>query len=259
MEADKEAIQRQFGVTAEAYVQSQGHATGADLERIAQLAQEVEVRAWALDVATGGGHTARTIAPYYTQVVLSDLTEPMLRAAYQAFPTEFRGQTHLVQADAECLPFLAASFDLVTCRIAPHHFKRPAHFVQEVTRILRPGGRFILVDSTVPRDPTSAAWLNSLEGLRDPTHHRTLSVREWTNLVLDSRLRIRGHDLFPKRHALLPWLARSQTPGAQRAEVMSLCQAAPPEIRQAYRLEYDEAGTPIAFTDFKLLLWADKG
>ena len=43
-------------------------------------------------------------------------------------------------AKAEALPFEDASFDLVTCRIAPHHFDWIAHFLAEVHRVLKPGG-----------------------------------------------------------------------------------------------------------------------
>ena len=54
----------------------------------------------------------------------------------------------LVQyADAAALPFANASFDLVTCRIAPHHFADVPEFLAEVTRVLAPAGRFVLEDS----------------------------------------------------------------------------------------------------------------
>ncbi|MBA3531078.1 MAG: methyltransferase domain-containing protein [Ardenticatenales bacterium] len=258
MDEDKQAIQRQFGATASAYVSSPGHATGPDLERIVALAGEMEQREQALDIATGGGHTARMIAPLFQRIVISDLTEPMLRAATGFLHQQGLSTPNPVQADAEQLPFATASFDLVTCRIAPHHFPNPARFVREVTRVLRPGGRFILADSTVPKSSEGAEWLNHLETCRDPTHHRTLSVAEWSNLVLDSRLLIRGHDLFPKRHNLAEWLARARTPAAQQSAVLAACTTASPEIRKAFRLEYDDEGIPVAFTDFKLLLWADK-
>jgi SAM-dependent methyltransferase len=258
MDEDKQAIQRQFGATADAYVSSPGHAAGPDLERMVVLAGEMAQREQALDVATGGGHTARFIAPLFKRVILSDLTEPMLRVAVGTLQQQGLPRPDAALADAEQLPFASASFDLVTCRIAPHHFPAPDRFVREVTRVLRSGGRFILVDSTVPKSAEGAEWLNHLETLRDPTHHRTLSVAEWSNLVLDSRLSIQGHDLFAKRHLLVEWLARAQTPAAQQATIFEACLTASPEIRRAFRLEYDEEGTPIAFTDFKLLLWADK-
>jgi SAM-dependent methyltransferase len=73
-------VPAQFGASAEAYVASAGFARGDDLEQLV---------AWggtprpdrALDVATGGGHTALAFARVARAVVAVDLTEPMLRAA----------------------------------------------------------------------------------------------------------------------------------------------------------------------------------
>ena len=84
--------------------------------------------------------------------------------------------------DAEEIPYPDASFDLVTCRIAPHHFPDPAAFVRESARVLRSGGRFVLVDSTVP-DGDAGVFFNRFETLRDPSHVRSLTVDEWQGLI----------------------------------------------------------------------------
>lgn len=258
MDDHKQAIQAQFGATAAAYVTSTGHAAGQDLQQLVALASEVARREYALDVATGGGHTARAVAPLFGLVVASDLTGPMLRAARGAFEAWGLTNTLPVQADAEALPFHTDCFDLVTCRIAPHHFGDPARFVHEVGRVLRPGGRFVLIDSSVPEETEPAAWLNRLETLRDATHGRTLPVGEWLGLVAESGLALGGHALYTKRHDLADWLARAKTPADRRAAVLDAITAADPAIRSAFGLEYDDAGIPVAFTDAKVLLWADK-
>ncbi len=80
------------------------------------------------------------------------------------------------------LPFADAShgagFDLVTCRIAPHRFADVPAFLAKVTRVLAPGGRFVLEDSQAPNDPEIAAFLEDLERRRDPTHVHSLSEVE---------------------------------------------------------------------------------
>ena len=65
-----------------------------------------------------------------------------------------RGLSNITFAEmpAEKLPFPDASFDLVTCRTAPHHFADVPAFVAEVARVLRPGGVFGLVDNISPAD-----------------------------------------------------------------------------------------------------------
>jgi ubiquinone/menaquinone biosynthesis C-methylase UbiE len=78
---------------------------------------------------------------------------------------------------AEEMPFTGNSFDLVTVRVAPHHFSSPGTFVRETARVLKPGGYFLLIDGTVPDDdPETEEWLHCVEKWRDPSHGRFLSL-----------------------------------------------------------------------------------
>src|SRR5262249_61248448 len=56
----------------------------------------------------------------------------------------------LAETRAEALPFADLTFDLVTCRIAPHHFDDVSKFVAESARVLRSGGVFGLVENISP-------------------------------------------------------------------------------------------------------------
>jgi ubiquinone/menaquinone biosynthesis C-methylase UbiE len=155
MERHRRRVREQFGATAEDYVASRTHAAGDDLAQLVAWAEGGPAKR-ALDVATGGGHTALALAPHYGRVVASDLTPRMLATA-RAF-IRARGGANVAPAcaDAEALPFRDAAFDAVTCRIAPHHFGDPARFVREAARVLRPGGLFLLEDSVVPDDPAAS-------------------------------------------------------------------------------------------------------
>ncbi|MCZ7669473.1 MAG: class I SAM-dependent methyltransferase [Chloroflexi bacterium] len=92
-------------------------------------------------------------------------------------------------ADAENLPFSAASFDVVTCRIAAHHFEDNGCFLSEAARVLKSGAFLALVDNVVPGSRrrgkkadvvrAAGAYLNALEKLRDPSHVRCFSMEEW--------------------------------------------------------------------------------
>ncbi|UOQ72062.1 class I SAM-dependent methyltransferase [Hymenobacter cellulosilyticus] len=85
-----------------------------------------------------------------------------------------------LEGAAEQLPFPDASFSIVTCRVAPHHFDSVPQFLAEVHRVLRPGGRFLLADTSVPDNkPELNQWQNYVEKLRDPSHARNLEPREW--------------------------------------------------------------------------------
>ena len=90
-----------------------------------------------LDVATGPGVVAcRAASRGASSVVGVDLAPRMLELAAAAYPrVEFR------QADAEDLPFPAASFDAVVCNFGIGHFPRPERALAEFVRVLMPGGR----------------------------------------------------------------------------------------------------------------------
>ena len=123
----KSQAQARFGRFAERYVSSVGHAKGADLDILLAMARPEP--GWrALDVATGGGHTALKLASHVELMVASDLTERMLHAARAHFVKQGGDAIQMLAADAEDLPLPDGSFDLVTCRVAPHHFPRGRTF-----------------------------------------------------------------------------------------------------------------------------------
>src|SRR3989454_12725199 len=137
---DKKAqVQDYFSRTAESYVGSFSHRAGDDLQRLIELG-EWNPQLQALDIATGGGHTALAVAPYVAQITVTDLTPRMLEKAREYLLAQGVTNAQFQVADAEQLPFPAVSFDRVTCRIAPHHFPHTAQAVQEAARVLKPGG-----------------------------------------------------------------------------------------------------------------------
>src|SRR5260370_21389648 len=148
----KARVQDYFGSTAESYVASFAHRTGDDLQRLIELG-EWGPQLQALDVATGGGHTALAVAPYVAQVTVTDLTPRMLEKAREYLLAQGVRNAVFQVADAEHLPFAPATFNRVTVRMAHHHFPDVARFVHEVARVLKPRGIFLLVDCMPPGDP----------------------------------------------------------------------------------------------------------
>jgi len=51
-----------------------------------------------------------------------------------------------IQGDSERLPFASGSFDVVTCANSFHHYPHQGRAIAEMRRVLRPGGRLMLVD-----------------------------------------------------------------------------------------------------------------
>jgi ubiquinone/menaquinone biosynthesis C-methylase UbiE len=195
----------------------------------------------ALDVATGGGHTALCIARMGWHVTAGDVSPRMLENAKKLLAGEgFNLETKLFPAEE--ISFPDGSFDLVTVRVAPHHFSSPEKFVAEVARILKPGGYFLLIDGTVPdNDPETAEWLHHVEKWRDPSHGRFLSRATWEELVTAHGLKIISSALHDKKQPDLEWhFETAATTPENRALVLESVRTASPHVRQALKLAEEE-------------------
>lgn len=195
----------------------------------------------ALDVATGGGHTALYLAKRGLQVIAGDIAPRMLENARKlADDAGYVVETRLFPAEE--FPFPAANFDLVTSRVAPHHFSSPGKFVAEVARALRPGGHFLLIDGSVPdADPETEAWLHAVEKWRDPSHGRFLPRAAWEELVKTNGLMIIQSHLDPMKQPDLNWyFETAATSPENRRLVLEAVRTASPHVRSAMRLSEEE-------------------
>ena len=86
-------------------------------------------------------------------------------------------------AAAEALPFSTASMDLVTCRLAPHHFQDVPKFLNEVHRVLRSDGLFCITDSVSPESENLITWQNRVEKLRDESHVFGYPPSQWDKMI----------------------------------------------------------------------------
>jgi ubiquinone/menaquinone biosynthesis C-methylase UbiE len=232
----KNLVQAQFGAVAERYVTSAIHAHGSDLARMIALAQPRGDERL-LDIATGGGHTALAFAPHVRAVVATDLTPRMLEVA-EAFIRQ-QGATNITfqVADAEALPFPAADFEIVTTRIAPHHFPNPRQYVREVARVLRPGGLFILDDNMAPADQELDAFLNRFEQWRDPGHVRNHTIAEWSAWMQDAGLQIAHTEpLQVKRYEFADWTEQMRMSASERAALEAWLLTAPPRCAEFFQI-----------------------
>jgi ubiquinone/menaquinone biosynthesis C-methylase UbiE len=214
----KSLVQQQFGAHAAAYSTSTVHAKGASLARLVELTQP-QAHWRALDVATGAGHTAAAFAPHVASVVASDLTDEMLVEAAALAATKGLTNMSTARADAEALPFLDGSFELVTCRIAAHHFPDVPTFVAEARRVLAPGGTLAVVDNISPDQASTpgfssadlrdaALTYNAFEKIRDPSHGRCLGMAEWSEVIEDAGLEPVHAERLAKDMEFLPWAER---------------------------------------------------
>ena len=247
-----ERSRRQFGANAEQYVTSRDHQTGESLDRLIALAgPRPEWRA--LDVATGGGHTALALAPLVREVVASDLTREMLAAAERFIRGKGVANVSFAEADACDLPFPPESFDLVTCRVAPHHFPDVGQFVRECARVARPGGTVLVIDNVVPDDAEAATAINAIEKARDPSHQRAYGEREWVDFFRDAGLRVERVERFRKRREFDFWAGMASVTGEARSRLREMFHRLPPGAAKALAPEEREGQLTFHLDEILLL------
>ena len=185
-------------------------------------------------------------------VVGTDIAHGMIAAARGLAAERGALNATFHPADVAALPFADGCFDLVTCRIAPHHFRDLAAALAEIARVTGPMGRFVMEDSLAPDDPASAAFLEDLEKTRDPTHVHTLSRTEWQAAFDAARLSVVQEQVYRKTHDFTAWLDRVGLGPTEIARLQDAVLTAPAPVRDT--LFAVEDGRVTKLFDAKLIV-----
>jgi demethylmenaquinone methyltransferase/2-methoxy-6-polyprenyl-1,4-benzoquinol methylase len=111
-------------------------------------------RGHVLDVATGTGLVADALVARGFRVTGLDQSPGMLAAARG----RFAGRVELVEASADALPFPDASFDHLTFTYLLRYVDDPAATLEELARVVRPGGTVAMVEFGLPRGVWRPPW-----------------------------------------------------------------------------------------------------
>ncbi|MBL8749905.1 MAG: bifunctional demethylmenaquinone methyltransferase/2-methoxy-6-polyprenyl-1,4-benzoquinol methylase UbiE [Planctomycetes bacterium] len=154
---DGTTIQRMFAEVAPGYDRAnRALSLGIDVwwRRCAVRTVDVRPGERGLDVCSGTGDLAFALQRAGADVVGADFCAPMLaRAAAKGHGAADRAAPGFLCADALALPFADGVFDFATVAFGIRNVSDPVAALREMARVVRPGGRVVVLEFTKPRVP----------------------------------------------------------------------------------------------------------
>jgi hypothetical protein len=111
--------------------------------------------------------------------------------------------------------------------------------LHEVRRVLKPGGRWLLVDVVSPISPMADTFLNAVEILRDASHVRDHSVAQWLDMCTQAGFATRHVQTWSVRLEFTTWVTRMATPAHEVEQLRRMLRAAPAHVKTELGIEED--------------------
>jgi len=105
-----------------------------------------------LDIGTGTGRILEVVAPLAGRAIGVDLSHEMLTVARSNLAESNLANCRVRHGDMQQLPLASASCDVATFHLVLHYAEAPDSAIAEATRVLRPGGRVVVVDFAPHRE-----------------------------------------------------------------------------------------------------------
>jgi SAM-dependent methyltransferase len=189
----EESIRDEFTHQTDSFAGSPAMSSAETLGTLVELVPADPGASW-LETACGPAIVGRAIAPRVGSVHGVDLTPAMVEKAAAEAEAAGLGNLDFSLGDATGLKFDEASFDGAVNRFSLHHIPAPRRVLEEMARVVRPGGWVVVADHLTDSDGDAAAWHEEIERLRDPSHwacltrERLLAIGEAAGLALDEEL-----------------------------------------------------------------------
>lgn len=214
---EPDAIVREFTSQSEAFNAAPAMRSADTLGRLLDLIPAAAGERW-LEAACGPGLVARGLAPRVGEVCGVDMTPAMVELARREAAREGINNAVFQLGDVTRLEFAPGSFDGAATRFSLHHIPLPGRVVDELHRVVRPGGAIVLADHVTSDDVEAAAWHQEIERLRDPSHWGCLTPKAVRRLGERAGLRLESEQVIPFQLDFEEWITRGS--GGERSRAL---------------------------------------
>jgi SAM-dependent methyltransferase len=137
-------------------------------------------------------------------------------------------------------------FDLVTCRLAAHHFSDLPKAMAEMTRLAKPGGHVAVIDLEGDENSSLDKLNHDIEVIHDPTHVRSYTARHWQNLFTANGLEVvaceNRYREFPTGLTVRRWCELGNSGHEALKAIRDRLATAPPEWLAELEIVRDSEG-----------------
>lgn len=207
------------------------------LDAIVEHAEPQRSERW-FEAACGPGIVSRLLAGLVESVHGVDLTQAMIDTARREAAAAALENVTFEVGDATATSLPDASFDGAVTRFSMHHLAVPARLISELTRLVRAGGKVVVVDHLADEDSESRSWAQEIERLRDPSHWACLSVTHLRQMGNEAGLELASEHTFSFELDFADWLLRG-TDDKSAHRLVELAIASRPAGTQCFTIRTD--------------------
>jgi len=162
--------------------------TGKSLDEFAKLARRIANQlprgSTVLEVAPGPGYFCIELAKLGSYAIIGlDISHTFVEIASKK-AAEAGVQVDFQQGNASSMPFTNDTFDFLLCRAAFKNFAQPVRALQEMSRVLKPGGRGLIID--LRKDASMESINHEVESMGLGTVNKVLTKLAFRTMLLKS-------------------------------------------------------------------------
>ncbi len=137
------------------------------------------------------------------------------------------------------MPFTDEQFDVIISRYSAHHWQHVPTAMKEINRVLKPNGTVIFVDIISSSFPILDTFLQTIEVIRDPSHVRNYSIKDWVHFIEDAGFELTILEKQTLKLDFDSWVQRMKTPEDQIKTLRYLQENAADVVKKYFNIQKD--------------------